>query len=76
MPGRLLRLLILFLCLAFLTSLIGATAATAPAPRRVGTQKASAALGSAPRTSQGFGGQVALAREVTNELRAENSVAR
>ena len=66
MLGRLLRLLISIICLAFVTSLAEVTAAS-PAPHRVSAQKAGLRRETARRTPLGARAG-ALAREVRHEL--------
>ena len=68
MPGKLLRLLISIICLAFFTSLVEVSVAASPAPQRVKTQKASMRREAAPRIPLGERERAALAREVRHEL--------
>ena len=68
MLGRLLRLLIFIVCLAFFTSLVEVTTAASPAPRRMNTQKAGARRESAQRAPIGAAERAALVREVRHEL--------
>ncbi len=67
MLGKLLKLLISIICLAFFTSLAEVTTDASPAPRRV-AQKAGARRETARRTPLGAGEQAALVREVRHEL--------
>ena len=68
MLGRLLRLLLFIICLAFLTSLAEVTAAASHAPQRVSTRKAGLRRETAARTPLSAREQAALAREVRHEL--------
>ncbi len=68
MLGRLVKLLIFIICLAFFTSLAEVTTAASPAPQRVDTQKAGARRGPATRAPLGAAERSALAREVRHEL--------
>ncbi len=68
MLTRLLRLLILIICLAFFTSLVEVTTAASPVPQHAETQKAGVRREAAPRTPLGAGERAALVREVRHEL--------
>jgi len=67
MLAKLLRLIILIICVAFFTSLAEVTSAASNAPRRA-TQKAVARRETARRAPLGAGEQAALVREVRHEL--------
>ena len=69
MMGRLKKLLIFIVCLAFFTSLAEVTTAASPAPHRVSAQKAGMRRETAPsRATLGAREQAALAREARHEL--------
>lgn len=68
MLGKLLRLLISIICLAFFTSLAEVSVAASAAPQRVSTQQAGGRREALPRTPLGDRERAALAREVRREL--------